>query len=162
MNAAIYQEAIANGCTERLAEMLACRKAPGGVTDVALLAGFNNGDETPKLRARAKQNYGFTPGPSDVYVPSMNPYGTLPGHPAAWLPPGNARGHVKKVCEKMGAGCEAVKVQRREVEPPKPVKLADSIVKRLVKQKVKQNPALALKPVQELKAMVIDQHGPKS
>jgi hypothetical protein len=129
-----YYACIQDGCTPKLADMLALQKPPAGVSDCTFLAGHCNGsqfDKGPfqrlmgdKLRAEAEANGQNTKG--KVYLGSLAKY---PGDPAAWV---ESRDDVKRVCERRGWGCEGSGIT---IEPKnkgrRPGKKAGSLAKRL-------------------------------
>ena len=113
----VYDEAIANGCSPKLAEMFALGAPPGCMTDAVFLEGHCNGNQFEKtpahgdeLRRVAESQGQSTTG--KVYLGGLARYA---GDPEAWV---NGRSDVKRVCEQRGWGADgavsvAVKGERR-------------------------------------------------
>jgi hypothetical protein len=157
----------ARGTSHNLAMIFATGKAPGSVTDKEFLAGRGTlrdqfgGDEVglKEVVKRARQQ-GYEPKASDVYLPGL---ANSVGDPLAFVPPGDARGHVKRVCEMRGDACYGmVKVKAREVGPPPDDKpgIAPDIVERHVNAQIKRDPSLSGKKA-ELCEAFIERHAPK-
>lgn len=162
----IYNEAIANGVTPMMADMLASRQGPGLKTDTTIWGGagtldsqFKNNQPHLKLITEAAKKAGYTPNPNYVYQPALAEF---LGDPKAFVPPSEGNSHVRKVCEERGWGCEgAVKIKTPQGPPPKPVKLAESLIREGVTKMVTDNPDLARKPIRQLREAVIDKHAPQ-
>lgn len=152
--------------TGLLPDMLASRKAPGASTDReffadsdATVARLHASDPKYAARITAKaKRLGYQPNSNDVYVSQL---ARCEGDPLAFVPATGGKGHVKKVCEQRGFGCDgAVAVKAAEVAPPKKqVRLAPSLVNEYVQRHVAANPSLASKPKRELREMVTELHG---
>lgn len=151
-----------------LEDMLESRRPPGASTDRELFAGsgatFSKlADDDPKyanrVAAKAKK-LGYTPNPNDLYISQL---AKCEGDPLAFVPATGGKGHIKRVCEQRGLGCEgAIAVRPAEVSAPKPqVRLAPKIVNEYVSKYIEHNPQLASKPVQEVREFVIEKHGSK-
>lgn len=161
----IYDEAISNGCSPLLAEMLAHRKAPGANTDREFFRGQRQlcdqftPIELENLVATAR-SHGYNPSPNDVYLGQL---ARFPGDPEGFVSPSGGRHQIQKTLEQRGWGCTgAVRTTLRDTEPLDTTPgLAPDIVENLVDQQVKENPDLAHKPRQALREEVIDKHGPK-
>ena len=131
----IYAEAKANGCNDRLADMLASRQAPGAMTDREFFEGrgtladqFAGAEGQLAKVVAAARAQGYEPKPNDVYVPTL---ANSIGDPLAFVPPTGGRNHVRRVCEQRQTSCEgAVTVQApmyREPTPDKP--LSDKLIR---------------------------------
>jgi hypothetical protein len=168
VNETIYEEALSNGCTPRLAELLACRKAPGAQTDREFFRNKPKLDEQFKSAqtlnhyvAQARKK-GYNPNPNDVY---MSQLARFPGDPEAFVPASGGRNHVKRVLEQRGWGSEGivnVKPAQFVPDPPPAAPLSKGILKKMVAMKLKENPDLKTKPRAELEAQIIEKHGPQS
>ncbi len=124
------------------------------------------GPQTDMIVAAAKAQ-GYTPGPNDVYMPSMcRP--NRPGDPIAFFSPGSgARAQMKQRIEKhFGTESEGwVKTKQNfhnkvESTLPKPG-LCGDIVEDLYQERVVENPDL-LKHEGETKADIVKKHGAAS
>lgn len=97
------------------------------------------------LRVRmAKDRYGYTPNPHDVYDPCLAP---AIGHPDGWIPHDDVSGHFRRVAAK----------RRTSVEPSRS-KLRDDIVEDFRKRAIKTDPSLAQKDQNELREQIRDKH----
>ncbi len=151
-----YNQCIRNGCTPKFAEMLTYQQPPGVVTDATFVAAakertirhvINNGTYADRMLMRktlaAARKQGYKPNPNDIYEPQL---AKKPGDPAAFIPAGNARGHVKAVCEARGMACEgSVNVRHRQPEHDPlgaPKGLAEDLISEKVDAHVQENPAL--------------------
>lgn len=164
---AAYERMLEAGESHSIAEMLALQCPPMSDSDREFLEGrggcysqfgdskFGNAVANHYAKV-AKQHKVSTTG--KVYISGLAEF---PGDPRAWI---SDRGDVKRLCEEKGFGCEgAVKVKSRSREKePEQVRLAPDIVDHLVTRKVRNNPTLMKKGKQELREMVIDQHGRKA
>ena len=145
--AEIYSQAIANGCTPKMADMLASRCPPGtNNTDRAFLEGWGHTDQFEgdrsgygeRVRAVAAAAGVSTTGKR--YLPSLAKY---QGDPEAWV---SDLGDVRRVCAKNGWGCPEAGVRQRENDQPglddKPYEVAPDIVQREMRQEVAADPDL--------------------
>ena len=163
----IYNESLKNGCSPRLAEMFAARKAPGARTDREFFAKHGTLDQQIEnkdlLEATVKgaMAHGYKPNPNDVYLSQL---ARFKNDPEAFVPPTGGRNHIKRILEKRGWGCEGLVnvAPAQNVPEPKQVKLAPDVVRDLACAKVRKNPDLRRKTKAELSEMVIAEHGPKS
>lgn len=144
-----YALCLANGCSERLAEMLASRSFPG-----------TKGTDRAFMQGRALDGAQFEGQPDIVgrdYVAKalasgVNPagkyyLGTLaryPGDPEAWV---DSLHDVRRTCEERGWGATgAVDVaapQYAAVEPPSKYAVAPDLVERYADEAVAERPELA-------------------
>ena len=160
-----YLHMVEEGVAPRLAEMLALRSPPRANTDREFFEGHCNGnqfsgaeDHGDYLRAQA-QRHGHTPGRNDVYVSQLAKF---PGDPKAFVPASGGRSHITSLLKERGWGASGtVNVAANEVEfnpnPDKP--LADDIVRRHAKKRVKDNPDMTAKQKRELREQIIQDHG---
>lgn len=116
-------------------------------------------DQLDFIVARAKRN-GYNPNPNDVYEGAL---ARFPGDPAAFVPPSGGINHIKKVCEERDIACEGAYKRERTHKDPNPEKpfIDKKVYKRLARDIVKDDPSLAKKSKQEIKAAVYDKHAYK-
>lgn len=173
-----YVQCVQNGCTPKMAEMLALQSPPGVKTDSTYLANsqtvgqiMRNGHRHDRaIMARTIENarkQGYNPSPEDVYEPQL---ARNNGDPMAFVPADSPRHHIQKFCEETGRECNGVvNVKHREPERDPldtPKGLAPDILHEKMSEEVKKNPALTrLKrkakraAVRELKEKIIATHG---
>jgi hypothetical protein len=156
-----YQRCLQEGCSPRLAEMLALSCPPQAKTDSTFLAGHCNGSQfqdTPYLGdeyARVARAHGQNP-KGKVYLSSL---AAFPGDPEAWV---SSRADVQRVIEKRNWSCEgSIQVRSRNDLPPPPVPVvASDIVDEVVADRIAQNPELLHMDSGELRHEVIQQIKP--
>lgn len=145
----LYDQAIANGCTPRLADMLAARSFPGTKgTDRAFMQGrpldgsqfegqpFVAGHHLAKAREAGVN-------PAGKYYSSS--LARFPGDPEAWV---DSLHDVKRICESRGWECDgAIKVESPKYAgtEPGPYRVADDIVDNHLSQVLEQRPELVPK-----------------
>lgn len=113
-----------------------------------------NVKEAEKIVAACRRQ-GGNPGYNDYYLPGV---AQSMGDPEAFVPAGEGRDYVKKLCRKRGTSCRGlVEVEAPDRPPVKNVPLAESVIRRMTKKAVKADPSLAAKP-QELRESIIDRH----
>ena len=104
----IYTGCIERGESVMLAEMLALRQAPRGMTEDIFFEGIGTLDNQFKGAEGAAQldritseaqKHGYRPGYNDYYCGQL---ASFPGDPDAFVPRTGGRSHVKKVLEKKG------------------------------------------------------------
>lgn len=142
-----YEKCIANGCSPKLAEMLATRRAPGCVTDDTFFVGrkggqqFADSPDAGDYYAADLRKVGGSPA-GKVYMHGLARY---PGDPEAWV---SSRGEVAEVCRKRGWSCKGqVNVKGDQyADPIKPVELDPDLVTNEVELLVSQNPEIAPTP----------------
>jgi hypothetical protein len=171
MNQAIYDAAIAQGTSPRLAELLASRRVLTGMTDKQYFAKFKRlgdelgGEHLSSVVNGAKQ-HGYTPSESDVYFPNLAQF---PGDPEAFVSPAEGRAKIEKVANKRGmvrdkgAGRSVMKFEYRQPERNPldgPPTIAEDIVRREIRDIVRQDPEAAKEPVAKLREKVINQRLP--
>lgn len=145
----LYGQAIANGCTPRLADMLASRSFPGTKgTDRAFLQGRpTDGAQFEHVPLVGRHHLALAER-AGVSVTGKVYNGTLarfPGDPEAWV---SGLGDVRRVCESRGWAAEgAITVKApSDVEPvATPYRVADDLVERYVEDAIDENPDLAPK-----------------
>lgn len=155
--------------TAKFDEMCATRTPPGALTDDVFLSGIGTLDQQIKNKrqldeiVKAARKRGYNPRPTDFYNPNL---ANGIGDPAAFLNHGKGLSHIKRVAEARGASCETetgrvLAVAREpESDPHVPkVKLAPKIVERIRRRKIKENPDLARKDQNEIRAEIVQQHG---
>lgn len=151
-----------SGQSHAIAELLACRQAPGAVTDREFLAGHCNGSQfaaDPAAGNQAKkiaESQGMNT-TGKVYLSGLARYY---GDPKAWV---SGRGDVQKVCEERGWQCDGmVKVKPRQTDQePEKVAIGEDIVNEAAAKALRDEPDLRKKPVREIKEMVRERHLPK-
>jgi hypothetical protein len=146
MDVDLYLQCLANGCSERLAEMLASHRFPGTKgTDRAFFQGRHLGvgqfADVP-LVARHHERIAEAAGMSTVGKAYLGTLARYPGDPEAWV---SDLHDVKTKCEERGWGCEgAIKVEAREGEvTPGRYQVADDIVEACVDDRIAEDPDLA-------------------
>ena len=159
MNQAIYKQALKNGCTPRMAELLASRKCPALDTDKAFFNRFGNlGDENDEVYLNRitsnAQREGYTPSLGDVYAPGLADY---PGDPKAFLSRSMGRRAIKEHMDRIKRGPDSDPFEKSSRVP-----LAEDIVQEHISQMVAEDPGIVQrrKP-SELREEVIAKHGPK-
>jgi hypothetical protein len=162
-----YLEQIAMGAAPRMAEMIALRKAPRVMTDSVFFEGRGTLDKqfegTPCGQLdeliNAAKAAGYTPNPNDVYEPGLAEFF---GDPKAFVPPTGGMGHVQRVCEERGVGCQgAINLKGRAPEKePEHCRLAPDLVQEQVAAMVAANPELRYTAdPRELAEEVVSKHG---
>lgn len=160
----IYKQAIKNGCSERLADMLASRKAPDSVTEAEYFKGRHNladqfrdnEGQLTKIVAAARK-HGFNPTRSMVYEPAL---ARFVGDPQAFVPSSGGKEHIAAVCKKNNWKCNgAVKVENHASDPEKgAVDMDARLVEQYAKKMATENPALRRKTKAELRQMAKQKH----
>lgn len=160
----IYQQAIANGCSERLAEMLAARQAPGTRgTDRAFLQGYlhNPFAGTPDFIARSMLQQAKAAGintTGKVYRGGLADW-RGPADPQAWV---SGIDDVRRVVREKNLNCTGVVNHKAaETQAPDDVPLAESIVQDAMRDEIAVNPE-AGKDKAALREKVVAKHGPPS
>jgi len=153
----ILEQALANGCSERMAEMLASRKAPscntdstwwGGNTHFSKEHGEQYADRTKKL----VEANGGTMGPRDDYVPWMAKY---PGDPDAVV--SGQSGPREKIQDGLTRQANA---QIQRAQQPR-VPLAEKLVDEKLDAIARDNPEVKQLPPKEkteLREQIIEKH----
>lgn len=156
------------GENDKWATMLCLQQPPGINTTDTFWAGRKSwvdvfGEEYANRTKRALAKKGFHLKPGDEYMPELARH---PNDPEAIVPFGGARSYIKRLCEKRGwASHGAVEVNHRQPDKdplaPENCPLAPDIIRNKGRQMVQENPALAKLDRRELKAAVLEKHGPK-
>jgi hypothetical protein len=100
-----YYICIDNGCSPKLADMLASQTPPGAMTDNVFLEGHCNGNQFEKHQhigdgyKRLAEQHGVNP-KGKVYKPGL---ARFPGDPEAWV---EGRADVERICRRRGWSCE--------------------------------------------------------
>lgn len=162
----IYEQAIANGESQRFAEMVALRQAPRGSTDSTFFAGIGTLDKQLKrpqaiqeLRKNARK-MGVALTGNEFYQPSL---ARFPLDPRACISQSEGKDRIRRMVEKDGTGCEgAINIKAREPEkaPEPKYKIHPRIMRRLMKREL-ANPANATLDRRELAEKIIDKHSKK-
>jgi len=153
----------------RLCEMFAARRAPGSLTDREFFAGRGTladqfqGEEwyLEKITKRYEQITGQRPNYNAVYVPDL---ADEPGDPAGFVDPTEGRRHIKKVCRLKNTTCRGlvrhdhVELDRDPLAAAKKGKIGPSLMKRLMKERLKRNPDLKKLSKRELKEKLTAEH----
>lgn len=152
----------------RFEEMLSNRNPPRCLTDDVFLAGLPTLDE--QLDARMLKMFkeqaakkGVALSGNEHYIPTMAKYF---GDPDAIVTHGQARGHIKKVCEKNDWNCDGAVSNEREGPQSDPdddrVRLSKSIVNRKIQERMATDPeGTAKMDRRDLEADIIEKHGSK-
>lgn len=175
---AFYVQCVKNGCTPKLAEMLALQQPPGLKTDNTYVTRAKTvGDimanglpHDRAIMARTLENakrLGYKVNQNDTYEPQL---ADCSGDPKAFVPADSPRHHIKKVCEETGRECHGV-VEVKGRQPDRdpldtPRGLAEDLIQEKMVEEVKQNPGLTRlkrkakkRAVRELREKIIAKHG---
>ncbi len=160
----IYKQAIKNGCSERLADMLASRKAPDSVTEAEFFKGrhtlaqqFKGNESQLNYITKEAKKRGFTPTPNMVYEAGLAKF---VGDPAAFIPASGGKDHVKAVCKKRNWRCEgAVNVSNNpgHVDLSEPT-MNPKLVEQYARQMATDKPELRRKTKAEVRQMAKQKH----
>lgn len=134
-----YDQCIAEGCSPRLAEMLALASPPQIRTDATFQAKANGALGGGQFSAQTREHMlaqAAAAGVSTdgkVYEPRI---ARFPGDPQAWV---SGPSETKKVIEGRGWSCDGdIKVAGPEREPVKEVPIAQDLIEERVEQKLEQ------------------------
>jgi hypothetical protein len=169
---AVYVRGRREGETDRWVAMVALQVGPVLKTEATYFAGHKtmghllSDKEIAIYRKLSKDKFNFIPGPGYIYNSNI---ASTPGDPDGWMPPTDARTHVRKVAEKRGValiredGAEIVKARAPDVDPYESAPaMAPDLVRANVRRMVKKDPSLRKKRPQELREMAMAKHGPVS
>lgn len=158
---------------DKWAAMLALQAPPGVQTTDTFWAGRKSWVDVFGERYANTVKEGFARKginiPSNAeYMPELvRPgYGPKNPDPEAIVPFGGGRSYIKRICEQRGWSCHgAVNVEEREPDsdplaPENCVALAPNIIRKKMKEMVKQNPSLKRVPRQALRERVLAKYGP--
>jgi hypothetical protein len=167
-----YTQLVTEGSTPRMAEMLALRTAPRGMTDSVYFAAHGNlakqfenapCGQLECLVAVAKSR-GYTPGMNDVYDPNLATEGF--GDPLAFIPATGGRNHIKRVAEHRdhdlldGSPVKNKRQRHGDTLDEKPIRLAPDLAAEAVQHMLHENPDLRFKAdPRELLAEATARHG---
>jgi len=148
----------------RMTETLKSRKFPPIRTDSTFLANhgtlskqFENDDRQLNKVVEEARKRGYNPSPNDTYIPTLARY---TGDPLAFVPAGNPRNHIKKVCEQTDRACEgAVEVERTKKPMKETVPLAEDLIQEEAAIRINNDPSEGLKPDDQLRNEIIQDHG---
>lgn len=149
-----------NGCSHKLAEMLAIGQPPGSNTDKEFLEGRENGrqfQDTPELGdhyARVARAHGQST-TGKVYLSGLAEF---PGDPRAWV---SGRGDVQRVVEERGWGCEgAVHIKPTWVAEPSGGGIAKELVDDELRSVLERVPDPAHVDIQDLREQIVERRAP--
>lgn len=141
---------------------------PAIVTDTAYAAPMGGlekqfGGNKKALRdlARQARAQGYNPSPDDIYEPGL---AQQPGDPKAFFKSHEIRSGIKRRCQELGVapiGDSRLQFDvpaRPERELAKKPQMPKKIVDRMVRQAIKEDPALAAKPRKELRDQIVQKH----
>ncbi len=167
MNQAIYDTAIRNGCTPKLAEALACRKLRHSLTDKQYFArqyrslGDDLGEGMAEEVVAQARKHGYTPQPGDTYLPNI---AAFEGDPDAFVSPADGRGKIRRVLEQRGARCtgglefEWPEPNSDPLAPENIAPLPDDIIREGVREMIDENPDAAHDSPETLRRAAIKKH----
>ena len=153
-----YELMIRNGESHRFAEMMALGQTPYCTSDNRrLLHGHRDGDEfgDPRVSARYRQ-IAEEHGQNPVGKKYLSQLARFPGDPEAWV---SDASDVRRICEERNYACEGavnVPLPRPDAPPVPDVPVADDLVDHYAEREIENDPALAEKPVEEVKEMIKD------
>lgn len=149
-------------------DIVESRQAPGLSTDSTFFSGTGTLDRQFGKDKRSLQEVvagaaraGFRPTGNELYQPSL---ARFPGDPRAFISHAGGKAQVRKIAEQDGTGCEgavSVKAREPEREPEQKHKLAPQIVRRHLREKLK-NPDNAKRDRRELVEQIVHEHGPQA
>jgi hypothetical protein len=156
MNQAIYQQAIRNGCTPRMAEMLASRQAPRLDTDKVFFSRMGGLEELPEgYREHVIEDaraHGYAPSPGDTYLPGLADFR---GDPKAFV--SRATGAKRKLKEHIDR-CKAGPLEDPLGKPT----LAEDIISERMQDMAAEDPGLLeRRSVNDVREEIISKHGPQ-
>lgn len=151
----------------QLADMLSSQQAPRVMTDDVYLAGVGSLEQQIpekdhlELVTKTAMAHGYKPKASDYYRPDLAEF---PGDPKAFLNHGQGLGHLKKTLAERGMHMDrdgdvhCQEPHRDPYEKPK-LKLHPKLVRKIKKDRVKDNPDLARADQRELVEDIVATHG---
>lgn len=145
-----YLECLKNGCSEKLAEMLALGMPPMSNTDREFLEGragcydqFSGNEKLGNYYRKVAESRGQNT-TGKLYLSGLAAY---PGDPEAWV---SGKGDVKRVLEKRGWGADgAVSVPVKHKAEVTGGGIASDIVEREVERRLESNPEARVEDVRE-------------
>lgn len=163
-----YCELLGTGVAPRMAEILALRMAPRGMTDSIYFCGQGNLDkqfgDAPcgqlEMLVKAARGHGYEPGMNDVYDSGLARFF---GDPLAFVPATGGRNHIRRVAEARDIECHGpveVKRQRMGETAQEQCRLGADLVEEGVEEMIAKNPELRFTADRrELREEVILKHG---
>lgn len=144
-------------------------KFPGVQTDTAFHANrgplakqLNNDDAWAKFVAKEARKRGAVITPDHTYISQL---AAFPGDPKAFVPPGEGRAYIKKLCEERGKGCTgAVEVKQKTDASQvggRKTRLAEDLVQGQMLRYRREGRVDKKMPNAELRKIVIETHGAK-
>jgi hypothetical protein len=167
---AFYFRARMQGSSDRAAAMYSLQKTAAIDTDDVFFQGAKplydqfGSQQALNRTLRESKKRGFTPDKNAIYYPNL---ARFRGDPEAYVTRAMGRSYIRKLLEKRGWSAEGgVNVKGREPESdPLDAKnckpLGEDIIRRRMKEELKNNPELARKNRSELRQAIIDRHGSK-
>ena len=159
----------ASGSNDKFAAMVSLQSGPALSTDDTFFQGqkplydqFGSQKHLDRY-IKAARARGFNPSPNSTYFSAL---ARFPGDPEAFVTRAQGRSYIRKLCEKRGWACDgAVKVDHREPDsdplaPENCKPLGEDIIRRREYQMTKQSPELKRMDRRELRASIIEKHGP--
>lgn len=159
------------GESDSLASMVALRKGPALSTDDTFFQGQGSlYDQFGSQKAldrnlAASKRHGFVPDKNDVYFPNL---ARFKGDPEAYVSRAQGRSYIKKLLEKRGWESDgAVKVKGRQAEndpldAKNCVPMGNDVIQHYAAKMVAKDPSLKSLKRSELRAKVIEKHGPRN
>ena len=159
------------GESDSLASMVALRKGPALSTDDTFFAGQGTlYDQFGRQKAldrtlAASKAMGFVPPKGSVYFPNL---ARSKGDPEAYVTRAMGRSYIKKLLEKRGWESDgAVKVKGRQPEndpldAKNCVPMGNDVIQHYAAKMVAKDPSLKSLKRSELRAKVIEKHGPRN
>jgi hypothetical protein len=161
------------GSSDRWAAMLALQAPPGVQTTDTFWAGRKSwvdiyGESYANTVKRGLAAKGVNLLAGQEYMPELvRPgYGPKNPDPEAVVPFGNARGYIKKLCEKRGWSVNgAVTVAERAPErdplgPESCKPMGEDLIRQKARKMIQKNPDLKRLPRQAIREIVLAKHGP--
>ena len=168
-----YEQCIANGCSEKLAEMLASGRPPAINTDTRMASRhstiakqFADKPAFAEKLAKRCRKVGFELGANDVYNHAIakgvcDPKAVVKSH--------EVRASTRKAAEERGCGMQDADMNwivkpRELINPPKRkrIRIADDLIQARYEERVEKDPGLkklSTKEKRELRNEIISQHG---
>lgn len=159
------------GESDSMASMVALRKGPALSTDDTFFAGQGmlydqfGSQKALDRNLEASKRHGFVPDKNDVYFPNL---ARFKGDPEAYVSRAQGRSYIKKLLEKRGWASEgAVNTKARQPEhdpldAKNCVPMGNDVIQHYAAKMVAKDPSLKRLKKSELRAKVIEKHGPRN